>query len=439
MMLSPHEAAAPGVVAETRERVLVDLGTSSLNAPRIRALGTRADPVRVAHPIYETLALDARECQALGSHFQRIGPLFPRLERDREDIAQDSSGVDWLWADGFPAQLRHPLEQADWADIARHPRPHLPPEMQIPDALARMYVVADAPCPGLLDTCFALRNGWRFLDDITGNWQVASALLDWALETCATAYEHMLGTAPVQPDIVIYGDDLGFQGGMYLSATDFRHFVFPRLKTLISRIRAKTDAMVVLHSCGGVRSILGDFVALGVDGLNLDFYAKGMEIAEIRRAIPKEMLLHGPVDLGVLGQAARRRDRAAVAAHAMEIAAAGRHVASAPDNVSEPGFLIACAAGAAAVRALDRDDLRALRRTGPVKSIIERMIAAATAFEMPEISGETPRVASVIRTHPPQGREGGASRPRFIAATSSVASLGRCADQEEWNWPRFQR
>ncbi|MCP1199505.1 uroporphyrinogen decarboxylase family protein [Notoacmeibacter sp. MSK16QG-6] len=428
MKMVPMERAMPAMEVDIRERILVDLGTSSLNAPRVQAVGPDANPALVAHPIYETLALNAWECRALGSNFQRIGPLFSRLKRDEEDIARDNSGVDWLWSDGFPAQLGHPLEKAAWPAIACHPRPCLPEEMQIADVSAGAHIVADAPCPGLLDTCFALRNGWRFLDDITGDWQVASALLDWALETCAAAYEHMLSAAPVQPDIVIYGDDLGFQGGMYLSDTDFRHFVLPRLKTLISRIRAKTDAVIVLHSCGGVRSILGDLVALGIEGLNLDFYAKGMEIAAIRKAIPKDMILHGPVDLGVLGRAARRRDRAAVASHAMQIAAAGRHIASAPDNISERGFLDECVAGAAAVRALDTDDLRALRRTGPVKSIIEKMIATAEAFEMPEISGETPRVASVTRTHSPQGIEGGASQPRYTAATSGAASHGRCAD-----------
>ena len=51
-----------------RERVPVDIGTTSLTALRTTAIPNRAAP-SVAHPVYETLPLAASECASLGSDF----------------------------------------------------------------------------------------------------------------------------------------------------------------------------------------------------------------------------------------------------------------------------------------------------------------------------------------------------------------------------------
>jgi len=397
-----------GVLAA--ERLLVDIGTSSLTGVRVGALGQRTSKAIASHPIYETIALDAGDCALLGSDFQRAGCVYASPTPNDEDIFVDTYGVSWLWTDGFPAQLDHPLEKASWQEIPKHRRPVLPNELQIASVDHAMPVVADAPCPGLLDTCFALRNGWSFLDDITENWRNASALLDWSQETISNAYEHMLTALPEQPDIVVYADDLGFQGGMYLSDTDFRNFLYPRLKSVISHIRRHTDAAICLHSCGGVRSILSDFADLGIEMLNLDFYAKGMEIAEVRRKIPKEMILHGPVDLGAIGAAANRGERGALAKYAVDMAEAGSSIAAPPDSISEAGFLDECLVGADVVRELDLDDMKTLRNIGPEKSIIDKMVAAASKIRTPGISGENPRVVTMDRAHPPSGHAGGASQ-----------------------------
>lgn len=405
-------------------RLLIDIGTSSLTGLRARTLESELHPPLVAHPAYETLPLNADECASLGSDFQRVGPLFLRPAGGEDTCFTDAYGVKWLWAEGYPAQYQHPLEHADWPGIPKHPRPVLPQMVQIAQAQGAPLVVADAPCPGLLDTCFALRNGWQFLEDITGDWRIATALLDWALETAARAYEDMLDALPCPPDVVVYGDDLGFQGGMYLSDMDFRNFLYPRLKTLISRIRAKTDAAICLHSCGGVRSILGELADLGIEMMNLDFYAKGMDLAEVRRKLPKALILHGAVDLIALGAAAKRGERAAVAKFAMELAAAGASIQAPPDNISEDHFVGDCVAGAAAARALDQDDLKRLRNFGPERAIIDQMIAAANR-KVPVYAGTHPRVAIVDRAHPPQGHAGGATQPSIQAGNGqSPGAIG---------------
>ena len=364
--------------AKADGRLLLDVGTSSLTGVRIGALRIETTFEKVANPIYEMTTLAAKGCRTLGSDFQRAGYLFAPPELDAEDLFVDSYGVGWLWADGYPAQAHHPLEKASWGELSGHARPETPHLLQIGDPRAdQQLVIADAPCPGLLDTCFALRNAWQFLNDLTDDWRCASALLDWALETTAVAYERLLSELPQPPDVVVYADDLGFRGAMYLSDTDFRNHIYPRLKTLVSRIRRATPAAICLHSCGSIRSILPDLASLDVELLNLDFHSKGMVLTQVRRELPDSVVLHGPVDMVVLGQAARDGDRALLASLAEQIADSLPAVMAPSDYINTRGDLDDAIRGAAMLRSLEVDDLESLERIGPSKGLIQKMLDAA--------------------------------------------------------------
>ncbi|WP_426437171.1 uroporphyrinogen decarboxylase family protein [Bradyrhizobium genosp. P] len=368
-------------------RIAVDIGTTSLTGVRLAALGAPSGAY-VANPIYNTAALAASDCARLGADFQRVG--FLHAPRDESDEAfVDAYGVGWLFTDGFPAPFQHPLQAAEWKDISRHPRPVLPTHLQIPDpARTDLLVVLDAPCPGLLDTCFALRNAWQFLDDLTGNWRIASATLDWATETIEQSYKTVLAALPSDPDVIVYGDDLGFQSGMYLSDLDFRTFVYPRMQTLFARLRRMTNAAICLHSCGAVRSIVNDLAGLDVEMLNLDFYAKNMILPEVRREIPSATILHGPINLAAVGEAVREGNKATLALLATEIAVAMPAIAAPIDNITSAASLTANTFGAAFVRALTREDLVTLRDIGPVRSLIDKARQTALGAALPAITQE---------------------------------------------------
>lgn len=369
------------------QRMVVDVGTTSLTGVRIAAL--EGVSVRsAAHPIYQTAPLSASDCARLGSDFQRVGFLYDTIEPSQEEVV-DAYGVAWLFTDGFPAPFRHPLESADWKTITRFPKPKLPNRVQLPDPVrADQLVVLDPPCPGLLDTCFALRNAWQFMDDLTGNWRIASAMLDWAAETIEQSYRAALGALPVEPDVIVYGDDLGFQSGMYLSDLDFRYFLFPRMQTLFARLRRMTGAALCFHSCGAIRSIVGDLANLDVEILNLDFYAKNMIMPEVRRSIPQAAILHAPVNLAAIGEAVREGNQATLALLGCELATAMPAIAAPIDNIISPESLEANVHGAAFVRALSAQDLVALRDVGPVRSIIENARRSALAAGSAAVTGE---------------------------------------------------
>jgi hypothetical protein len=371
------------LAGEPGDVILVDLGTSTVTGVRAQGAPDLARSVHyVGHPVLQTLALSDIDVRALGSDFVRTGMVYdPPIVVG--DVFADRFGVEWLWADGSAAPLNHPLESATYTEVARHPRPDWPELFQVNlpvvDGQDRALVIADAPCSGLIETCFGLRNSWQFMMDIADNWRVANALLDWSLEAVATGYEQMLATMPVTPDVVLYGDDYGYQAGMFLSDEDFRTFVRPRLRTLFSRIRRQTSAAINFHCCGAISPILADLADLGVEALNLQYDAKGMELMGVRAALPRDVVLHGYTDLLSLGRALEACDRKSIAILTDELVRSAPVVAAPIDSLATEDELLAVSRAAHFVHALSAEDVAKLRRVGPVRSILDAAAQASAA------------------------------------------------------------
>lgn len=345
------------IAGEPEGPVLVDIGTSAITGVRAPGSGELAPLTRqVGNPVTQTLALSTTMTAELGSDFTRAGLLYDRPEPGAEEFA-DSFGIGWLWADGAPSPLRHPLQHASVFEVARYPRPMWPALVQDPAVSpadpARPLVVVDAPAQGLLELCFGLRGTWRFLTDITENWRVANALLDWSLEALTTGYEHVLTSLVTPPDLVIYGDDYGYSGGMFVSGPDFRTFVLPRLRTLFARIRRLCPAAAIcFHCCGAIRPILPDLAGLGAEVLNLQSGARDMELVPVRAALPSRTVLHGYTSLTALGAALRRGDREGAALLTAELTRSRPAIAAPGDCLADGGELEDTVRAASYVRAL---------------------------------------------------------------------------------------
>ncbi len=383
---------------EPSKAILADIGTSTVTGVRAPGAPDLAKSVRsVGHPVLQTLTLSATDCVEMGSDFARSG-LVHRLPEVIDDSFLDPFGVEWLLVDGAFAPLKHPLGHADQWAVARHPKPIWPDVIQLPDPLLpgqpQPLVVADAPCPGLLETCFSLRGSWQFFSDLTENWRVANALLDWSLETVVAGYEQLLATPQVRPDVVLFGDDYGHHGGMFLSEVDFRTFVRPRLQTLFSRIRQLTTAPVCFHSCGAIRSILGDLGDLGVELLNLEYDAKDMALLDVRKALPASMILHGYTDMRALGSALQDGDRRSVAVLTSELAQSMPAIAAPADSLNSTEELLTVARTAAFIHALTETDIDQLRQIGPVSSVLDGAIKRAGQTAAPALKASCPTVVT---------------------------------------------
>nr|AAW22508.1 CmuC [Aminobacter lissarensis] len=367
-------------------RMVVDIGTTSLTGVRSAAVaGARRG--FASHPIYQTTPLSASDCSKLGSDFQRVGFLYDRLSEGGDEVT-DAYGVSWLFSDGFPAPFQHPLETADWKDVSRHPRPQSPSRIQLADASRPdLLTVLDPPCRDFSTPASRFvthGSSWMTYRQLAH--RVGASGLGGGNHRAKLP--HGARRAAIEPDLIVYGDDLGFQGGMYLSDQDFRNFLFPRMQTLFARLRRMSSAAICMHSCGAVRSIVGDLASLDVEMLNLDFYAKNMIVADVRRELPSSVILHAPVNLASIGDAVREGNNATLALLATELAGSMPAIAAPIDNIISMEALEANFRGVAFVRALSAGDLVTLCDIGPVRSIIENARNAALAAEFPAIARE---------------------------------------------------
>jgi hypothetical protein len=354
------------------ERPLIDLGSSTVSGLRHgRPFASRSHPRQVvAHPVQNLRVVGPAEATALGSDTVRAGWAFLAPALDSAGSFTDAAGIRWVWADGRPSPLAHPLELAGVRGIRRHPRPQWPGPATDPttDAVIQVstggdgrIVVIEPPCPGLLELAMTMRNPWQFMHDITDGWRVAGALLDWSLETLFEAYTRTLATLPEPPDVVVHADTLGFRAGMYLSVDDFRTQYRPRLGILLDRLRDLTGASVLLQFTGAVGPVLADLAGFEPDLLHLERDQAGLDPRRLRMALPARTALHGAVDLVRLGRALTTGDHALAAREAVLLADAWPAVV-APVSIVDAGVPPEQLARAASfVRGLSSATLRVLR------------------------------------------------------------------------------
>lgn len=362
---------------------LIDIGTTSLTGLRTSALPHLFENNMLTNPIFQTISLEQANCKRLGSDCIRAGMLYdPQIIKD--GCFTDTFGVEWLNSDGYFAPSSHPLESARLNDIERYPKPEwrLSVQQVKQELSSDNLVIADAPCPGLLDICFMLRGAWRFMDDIAEKRSIASALLEWSLETIISAYEYMLRSLERQPDIVIYNDDLGFQNSMFFSPLDFRSYLVPNMRSLLTRLRNLTPAAICFHSCGAISPILPDIANLDVEILNLDTYAQGMDVRGLRQKLPGSVILHGVNDLCALGEVVAKQDKAGIAYFITELAQSAPVIAGPVDSMSCADEVMAAARGATFIRNFSDEGFKAIRRLGPVRSIIEEAIEKTLSEEL---------------------------------------------------------
>jgi len=90
--------------------------------------------------------------------------------------------------------------------------------------------------------------------------------------------------------------DFGTQQGLLISVPMWREFCAPYLKRLID-VCHSGGVKFMLHSCGAIRQLVPDFIALGVDILDpIQAAAKGMDPAGLQREFGSSLCFHGGVD-----------------------------------------------------------------------------------------------------------------------------------------------
>ena len=100
-----------------------------------------------------------------------------------------------------------------------------------------------------------------------------------------------------KPDVVMCGDDYGFNAGLQMNVKNWRKFIKPKLAEYV-KYAHDADAKFVIHSCGNIGEIFPDFVEIGIDGVE-SLKPKNNDLKMYREKFP-EIALVGTVDDSVL-------------------------------------------------------------------------------------------------------------------------------------------
>ena len=96
--------------------------------------------------------------------------------------------------------------------------------------------------------------------------------------------------------ITYVAEDMGSQEGLLFSPAQIHEFLIPRMRRIID-LAHQAGAYAFYHSDGGVRKILPDMIAAGIDVLNpIQWRCPGMEREGLKRDFGDAVVFHGGVD-----------------------------------------------------------------------------------------------------------------------------------------------
>lgn len=110
---------------------------------------------------------------------------------------------------------------------------------------------------------------------------------------------------------IFFGEDMGFKTASMLSPAAMREFIFPWHRRIVAAAHARGKP-ILLHSCGNLRTLMGDILATGWDAKH-SFEDVIQPITEAKALYGERIAVLGGIDMDLLGRgseaAVRRRVR----------------------------------------------------------------------------------------------------------------------------------
>jgi len=186
-----------------------------------------------------------------------------------------------------PAEIAaHRWPSADWFDFSG-----------IAEACRQLegYAIVAAG-PGVFQRVTWLRRMELVLLDMALRPEMAETLMARLTDFHEAYYARYLEAGEGRIDILYVTDDYGWQKGLLMSPQTWRAFIAGNLKRIVDVAHAY-GAKLMLHSCGSVRDLIPDLIAVGVDCLDpVQTQARGMAPAELKAAYGDQISFHGAVD-----------------------------------------------------------------------------------------------------------------------------------------------
>jgi uroporphyrinogen decarboxylase len=226
-------------------------------------------------------------------------------------LAQRPSGATFYdercfpYQDGYPADYRElpaAMGKVLWSALVHSPWDHAGEEgfwkelrsralaLKARGDRALMIVVG---C-NLFEWGTFLRRMDNFLVDLLIDEAQVERLLDALMESHLATLAKVCEAVGDVADLLRFGDDLGHEGGPFMSPEIYRRLFKPRHRILVDYVRAHSSMKTFLHSCGSIYALIPDLIDAGYDILNpVQTSARDMGPERLKREFGKDLTFWG--------------------------------------------------------------------------------------------------------------------------------------------------
>jgi uroporphyrinogen decarboxylase len=244
----------------------------------------------------------------------------PERQSDGSWIARHGSGVEiarmpargaffdqtcFPWMDGYPDGLEgldEAMGKVLWAALAHSPWDHAG-EADFWDALReRALALRRSSGRALMVVCGCNLFEWgtflrrldNFLADLLLHPARVEELLDALTERHLATLEKVCAAVGDAVDVLRFGDDLGTEGGPFMSPATYRRLFKPRHAQLCDYVHRNSRMKTFLHSCGSVYGLMPDFIEAGYDVINpVQTSSRDMEPERLKREFGQHICFWG--------------------------------------------------------------------------------------------------------------------------------------------------
>ncbi len=236
---------------------------------------------------YVALAADGTpiaEMPATGMFFDQT--CFPYLDGYPEDFGGLSEAMaKVLWA-AFPSSPWDCLgEEGFWEGLRRR-------TLALRESTDRALMLGIG-C-NLFEWGTFLRRLDNFLMDLGSDERNVERLLEALVAGHMQTLEKVCETVGDIVDIVRFGDDLGMDGGPFMSPATYRRFFKPHHAAMCAYVKQHSGMHTFLHSCGSVYQLIPDLIEAGFEVLNpVQTSCRDMEPERLKREFGAHLTFWG--------------------------------------------------------------------------------------------------------------------------------------------------